>query len=237
MPAIRFSEVQSMLKPQVAMILAAGRGERMRPLTDHTPKPLLEVGGKPLIVWHIERLLAAGISELVINHAHLGELIEQRLGDGSEWGARIRYSAEGEGRALETGGGIFKALPLLGEQPFLVVNGDVWCDVDFASLTIAPEDLAQLLLVDNPAHNPDGDFFLEDGRVVEWQGGERLTFSGIGIYSPQLFIDEKPGAWPLAPLLRAAIGGEWVGGQKHTGRWIDVGTPERLQLLNEQFST
>lgn len=216
------------------MILAAGRGERMRPLTDHTPKPLLEVAGKPLIVWHIERLAAAGIGKLVINHAHLGEQIEQRLGDGSSWGVNIQYSAEGQGKALETGGGIYKALPLLGEQPFLVVNGDVWCDADFTRLQIGETDLAHLLLVDNPEHNPEGDFLLRDGRVLDSEG-QSLTFSGIGIYRPQLFAACEAGAFPLAPLLREAIGREQVSGQHHLGTWIDVGTPERLQLLQDNI--
>lgn len=214
------------------MILAAGRGERMRPLTDHTPKPLLEVAGKPLIVWHIERLVSAGITRLVINHAHLGEQIEQYLGDGRLLGCQIHYSAEGQGQALETGGGIFKALPLLGEQPFLVVNGDVWCDVDFAQLKIAESDLAHLLLVDNPDHNPAGDFSLLDGRVAEREGA-RLTFSGIGIYQPALFANCQSGAFPLAPLLRNAMAQGRVGGHKHLGQWLDVGTPQRLQRLND----
>ena len=214
-----------------AMILAAGRGERMRPLTDHTPKPLLEVGGKPLIAWHIERLAAAGHRHLVINHAHLGEQIEQRLGDGGAWGVDIQYSAEGEGLALETGGGIFRALPLL-RDPFLVVNADVWCDVDFADLHIAAQDLAQLLLVDNPPHHPQGDFSLVAGRVAQ-SGAERLTFSGIGLYRAALFDGCEPGAFPLAPLLRRAMDAGRVGGSRHRGQWLDVGTPERLRQLDQ----
>lgn len=217
------------------MILAAGRGERMRPLTDHTPKPLLEVGGKPLIVWHIERLAAAGFTELVINHAHLGEQIERTLGDGSRWGVAIRYSAEGEGRALETGGGIFKALPLLGENPFLVVNGDIWCDLDFAELALPDGDLAQLVLIDNPDHNPGGDFHLDTAGRVHAEGEPRLTFSGIGVYSPALFSGCRPGAFPLAPLLRSAMAEGRVGGRHHRGRWMDVGTPERLLTLDKQL--
>jgi MurNAc alpha-1-phosphate uridylyltransferase len=217
------------------MILAAGRGERMRPLTDHTPKPLLEVGGKPLIVWHIERLAAAGICNLVINHAHLGEQIEARLGDGAQWGVDIRYSAEGEGKALETGGGIFKALPLLGEQPFLVVNGDIWCDVDFGMLDIADNDLALLLLVDNPEHNRSGDFHLDGAGRVHTDGQPRLTFSGIGVYHPQLFAGCSGGAFPLAPLLREAMGAGRVGGSHHTGRWMDIGTPQRLAQLDREL--
>lgn len=212
------------------MILAAGRGERMRPLTDHTPKPLLAVAGKPLIGWHIERLAAAGIRDIVVNHAHLGHLIEQALGDGAHWGVRIRYSAEGEGRALETGGGIFRALPLLGASPFLVINGDVWCDADLASLTLAEGDLAQLLMVDNPTHHPRGDFHLANGRLSA-TGEPRLTFSGIGVYAPALFAGCEPGAFPLAPLLREAMAAGRVGGRRHAGAWVDVGTPQRLAEL------
>jgi len=218
------------------MILAAGRGERMRPLTDHTPKPLLMVAGKPLIVWHIERLAAAGIRRLVINHAHLGAQIEQALGDGSRWGVRIRYSAEGEGRALETGGGIFRALPLLGALPFLVVNGDIWCDADFAALHLADGLLAHLLLVDNPVHNPDGDFHLDAAGRIHATGEPRLTFSGIGIYHPALFVACEPGAFPLAPLLRQAMATGRVSGERHPGRWVDVGTPERLLTLDKQLT-
>jgi MurNAc alpha-1-phosphate uridylyltransferase len=214
------------------MILAAGRGERMRPLTDHTPKPLLPVAGKPLIVWHIERLAAAGIRDLVINHAHLGQMIERALGDGAAWGVRIRYSAEGEGRALETGGGIYHALPMLGERPFLVVNGDVWSDIDLAGLELAERDLAQLVMVDNPPHHPAGDFHLADGRLHA-EGEPRLTFSGIGVYRRELFADCQAGAFPLAPLLRAAMHSGRVGGEHHTGQWIDVGTPERLAEIEQ----
>jgi MurNAc alpha-1-phosphate uridylyltransferase len=213
-----------------AMILAAGRGERMRPLTDHTPKPLLPVADRPLIVWHIERLARAGIRDLVINHAHLGQQIEQALGDGSRWGVRIRYSAEGEGRALETGGGIRRALPLLGEAPFLVINADVWTDLDPARLYLGAGTLAHLVLVDNPAHHPDGDFHLCNGWL-QADGEPRLTYSGIGVYSPSLFADCEPGAFPLAPLLREAIGRGQVSGEHHRGRWIDVGTPQRLDAL------
>ena len=214
-----------------AMILAAGRGERMRPLTDHTPKPLLQAGGKPLIVWHIERLVAAGIRDLVINHAHLGQLIEEALGDGAQWGARIRYSAEGEGRALETGGGILRALPLLGDAPFLVVNGDVWCDFDPLSLQPGRGQLAHLLMVDNPPHNPDGDFCLRDGLLSDGDP-PRLTFSGIGVYDPGLFGHCQPGAFPLAPLLRRAMAEGRVGGRRHRGQWFDIGTPQRLAELD-----
>ncbi len=208
------------------MILAAGRGERMRPLTDRIPKPLLEVAGKPLIVHHVERLAAAGIRELVINHARLGALIEACLGDGSAFGVRIAWSPEGE-TPLETGGGVLNALPLLGGEPFVLVNADVWTDVPFQRLPAAPAGLAHLVLVPNPAHNPAGDFGLRDGRVVD-ASGERLTFSGISVLRPEIFAGCATGAFPLAPLLRAAAAGERVSGEKHAGAWVDVGTPERL---------
>lgn len=215
-----------------AMILAAGRGERMRPLTDSLPKPLLTVAGKPLIVHHIERLAAAGIRQLVINHAHLGEMIEAQLGDGASWGVEIRYSAEET--ALETGGGVFRALPLLGGAPFLVLNGDVWCDVDFSRLQLPNGMLAHLLLVPNPAHHPRGDFVLRGGQVIDAEG-ERLTFGGIGVYHPQLFAACQPGAFPLAPLLRAAMAEGKVSGICHRGYWVDVGTPERLYNLEQRL--
>jgi len=212
-----------------AMILAAGRGERMRPLTDHIPKPLLRAGGKPLIEYHIEALAAAGIRELVINHAHLGAQVEEALGDGGRWGVRIRYSPEGD--ALETGGGIFHALPLLGDAPFLVVNGDVWCDYGFSVATLGEGTLAHLVLVENPAHHPRGDFALSGG-VVANEGVSRLTFSGIGLYRPELFAGCAPGAFPLAPLLRAACDRGQVSGVRFSGHWPDVGTPQRLQELD-----
>ncbi len=215
-----------------AMILAAGRGERMRPLTDSRPKPLLEVGGKPLIVHHIERLTAAGCRSIVINHAHLGHLIEDALGDGSIWEAQIHYSPEG--KALETGGGIFRALPLLGSGPFLVVNGDIWTDLDFAHLRLEQGLLAHLVLVDNPPHNPHGDFALSDARVSS-QGPQRFTFSGIGIYHPDLFRDCSPGPFPLAPLLLTAMGQGLVSGEHHHGNWLDIGTPERLHALDRML--
>ena len=213
------------------MILAAGRGERMRPLTDHTPKPLLKVAGKPLIVWHVERLVLAGICDLVINHAHLGQQIENVLGDGAPWGARIRYSREGEGRALDTGGGIFHALPLLGGAPFLVVNGDVWCDLDPRQLNLAAGDLVQLVMVDNPPQHPAGDFHLAGGRLSA-TAEPRLTYSGIGIYHPELFDGCSAGAFPLAPLLRSAMTAGRAGGEHYRGRWTDVGTPQRLAELD-----
>jgi len=212
-----------------ALILAAGRGERMRPLTDSVPKPLLPVAGRPLIVHHLVALAAAGISDIVINHAHLGERIEQQLGDGRAHGVAIRYSAEPSG-ALETGGGILQALPLLGSAPFVVVNGDVWSDFPYARLPRRPAGLAHLVLVDNPPHHPDGDFSLVAGRVRPRAAGA-LTYSGIGVLTPALFAGCRPGRFPLAPLLRAAIDRDQVGGEHWPGRWVDVGTPERLQAL------
>jgi MurNAc alpha-1-phosphate uridylyltransferase len=215
------------------MILAAGRGERMRPLTDRTPKPLLPVAGRPLIVWHIERLAAAGFRDIVINHAHLGDQIEALLDDGDAWGVRIRYSEEPVG-ALETAGGIANALPLLGDAPILVINGDIFCDWDVARARTAIGDglLAHLVLVPNPGHHPLGDFALLDGKVGAG-GTAKLTFSGIGIYRPEMFaaIDRGQVA-KLAPLLDAAIAAGRVSGELHDGRWVDVGTPERLAALD-----
>ena len=215
------------------MILAAGRGERMRPLTDRTPKPLLPVAGQPLIVWHLERLAKAGFRDIVINHAHLGDQIEALLGDGDAWGVRIRYSEEPAG-ALETAGGIANALPLLGEAPFLVVNGDIFCDWDVARArdVLAEGLLAHLLLVPNPAHHPAGDFALLDGKVGAG-GTANLTFAGIGVYRPALFAGIARGqVAKLAPLLDAAIAAGRVSGELHGGRWVDVGTPERLAALD-----
>lgn len=224
-----------------AMILAAGRGERMRPLTDHTPKPLLPAGGKPLIVWHLERLAAAGIRDVVINHAWLGEQLPSQLGDGSRYGVRISYSAEAT--ALETAGGIAQALPLLGTQPFLVINGDIWCDwASTQAHALAGElDAAQadawLLLVDNPDHHPQGDFTLAaDGRVGT-DGPQRLTFAGIGLYRPSLFEGLPRGTpAPLAPLLRLAMARGAVRGAHHPGHWTDVGTPQRLAALDARLA-
>ncbi|HWU65994.1 MAG TPA: nucleotidyltransferase family protein [Methylophilus sp.] len=214
-----------------AMILAAGRGERMRPLTDHTPKPLLAVGGKPLIVWHIERLARAGFRELVINHAHLGAQIEAALGDGRQWQVSICYSAEAT--ALETAGGIANALPLLGDLPFLVINGDVFTDIDYADLTLPADRLAHLVMVDNPPQHAAGDFGLEHGFVLD-SAEHRLTFSGVGVYHPELFSSIQHGqAAKLAPLLRAAMQQQRVTGQHHHGLWHDIGTPERLAQLDQ----
>lgn len=216
-----------------AMILAAGRGERMRPLTDHTPKPLLEVGGKPLIAWHLERLAAAGFREIVINHAHLGAQIEAALGDGSQWGVCIQYSAEKT--ALETAGGIANAMPLLGDAPFLVVNGDVFTDIDFGILKLVAPNLAHLVMVNNPPQHAAGDFALLENRLYA-EGSAKLTFSGVGIYDPGLFAGVARGeAAKLAPLLRAAMQQGLVSGSHHQGAWHDVGTPERLRALNSQL--
>jgi len=215
-----------------AMILAAGRGERMRPLTDTTPKPLLSAGGKRLIEYHLEALAKAGFDEIVINHAHLGEQIEEVLGNGERYGVSIRYSAEG--KALETGGGIFRALPLLGKEPFLVINGDVWCDYPLERLRNRSIQQAHLILVDNPPQHPEGDFVLRDGQVLDEQGA-RLTFSGIGVYHPILFAGCMDGAFALAPLLRRAMEEGAVSGEHYQGRWFDIGTPERLQQLDRML--
>ncbi|MDH0645844.1 nucleotidyltransferase family protein [Pseudomonas sp. GD03858] len=210
-----------------AMILAAGKGERMRPLTLHTPKPLVPAAGKPLIEYHLEALARAGVTEVVINHAWLGQQIEDHLGDGSRFGLRIRYSPEGE--PLETGGGIFKALPLLGDAPFLLVNGDVWTDYDFSALNAPLVGLAHLVLVDNPGHHGRGDFRLTDGQVSDGDDAPgTLTFSGISVLDPALFEGCLPGAFKLAPLLRKAMAAGQVSGEHYRGHWIDVGTLERL---------
>lgn len=216
-----------------AMILAAGRGERMRPLTDHTPKPLLQVGGKPLIVWHLERLAKVGFKEVVINHAHLGKQIEQALGSGSAWGLSIEYSSEI--KALETAGGIANALPLLGDSPFLVVNGDVFTEINFGVLQLVSPNLAHLVMVDNPPQHPDGDFALDLGKITS-KGNHKLTFSGVGVYHPTLFVDIDRGqAAKLAPLLRSAMAEGLVTGEHYQGVWHDIGTPERLTFLDQQL--
>ena len=215
-----------------AFILAAGRGERMRPLTDHTPKPLLMAGGKPLIVWHLERLAAAGFTEIVINHAHLGSLIEQALADGAQWGLHIQYSPEPPG-ALETAGGIATALPLLGDEAFLVVNGDVYCDWDFNRAHQLTGKTAHLVMVTNPAHHSGGDFSLDGEHVICANGEQTLTYAGIGVFSPSFFADVKPGTvMKLRPLLDAAIAAGTLTGERHDGRWVDVGTPQRLAELD-----
>lgn len=215
-----------------AMILAAGRGERMRPLTDHTPKPLLEVGGRALIEYHLINLVEAGFTDIVINHAHLGGRIEEKLGTGERYGACIRYSREGQ--ALETAGGIINALPLLGGEPFLVVNGDVWTDYSFQRLRKGLSGLAHLVLVDNPSHHAQGDFALAHGKV-RIAGAPRFTFAGIGVYRPELFARCAPGRAPLAPLLKDAMTQGLVTGEHHKGKWVDVGTPERLRNLDRML--
>ncbi|MFH1045155.1 MAG: nucleotidyltransferase family protein [Pseudomonadota bacterium] len=218
-----------------AMILAAGRGVRMRPLTDTRPKSLLAAGGKPLIAWQLEKLARAGFTEAVINHAHLGHMIEAALGDGSLFGLSIRYSPEQE--ALETAGGIALALPLLGAEPFLVINSDIYSDYDFAALAGLDlrDKLAHLVLVDNPPQHPRGDFALEAGQVRE-TGKSLLTFSGIGVYAPCLFGGIPPkGKVPLAPLLRKAMAANRVSGEHYPGRWHDIGTVERLQALDAEL--
>ncbi|WP_020167844.1 MULTISPECIES: N-acetylmuramate alpha-1-phosphate uridylyltransferase MurU [Methylotenera] len=223
-----------------AMILAAGRGERMRPLTDHTPKPLLQVGGKALIVWHLENLAKAGFKEIVINHAHLGSQIEAALGDGSQWNLHIQYSPEAV--ALETAGGIANALPLLTENgtknaPFLVVNGDIFTEIDFSKLSLAQNMLAHLVLIDNPPQHPNGDFAIENGLLVNI-GLPMVTFSGVGVYQPSLFAGiQRNQAAKLAPLLRQAIAENKASAEYYQGVWHDIGTPERLNALNEALLT
>ncbi|GHU26854.1 nucleotidyltransferase [Betaproteobacteria bacterium] len=220
-----------------AMILAAGRGERMRPLTDATPKPLLMAGGKPLIVWHLERLAACGFREVIVNHAHLGQQIETALSDGSAFGLSIRYSPEPHG-ALETAGGIAHALPLLGDAPFLVVNGDVWCDWDFRRALALSDRLAHLVFVDNPPQHANGDFCL-NGETVRYAAehiGPTYTYAGTGVFSPRFFADVPDGAvLKLRPLLDAAIAQGLLTGEHHAGRWVDVGTPERLAELDREL--
>mgnify|MGYP001814296400 FL=1 len=220
-----------------AMILAAGRGERLRPLTDETPKPLLDVDGRPLIEVHLQRLAAAGFREVVINLGWLGDRIEAALGDGGRWGLEIHYSREGW-PALETGGGLREALPLLGPGPFLVINGDVWDDVDVGALALPEGSLAHLVMVPNPSHNPRGDFRLDDGRLhgLEDGAGDVLTYSGIGLFDPALFASQSRGRFPLAPLLRKAIAAARATGVRHDGEWDDVGTPERLTALRQRLA-
>ncbi len=217
-----------------ALILAAGRGERMKPLTDTTPKPLLLVNGKPLIVYTIESLVAAGITDLVINLAYLGAQIENTLGNGSRFNANITYSREGQ-NALETAGGIIHALPLLGNAPFLAINADIACDFPLSRLTDKKIDLAHLVLIKNPKHHPGGDFGLEN-NTIKTQATEKFTFSGIGIYSPELFANTPPGKSKLAPLLRYAAQKNQVSGEIHCGFWMDIGTPERLTDLEKYYN-
>ena len=215
-----------------AMILAAGRGERLRPLTDTIPKPLLKVGGKELILWHIEKLAWNGFKEIVINIAHLGEKIPATLGDGSHWGIKITYSDEKDSGALETAGGIKKALEFLGDEPFIVVNGDIFCDYEFDPTFNLQDKLAHLILVPNPSHNPKGDFGLENSLVLN-HSKEMWTFSGIAYYNPKIFDDITLKKLPLAPLLRKYIGETSVSGEIFTGFFKDIGTPQRLDEINE----
>ncbi|MFP5441130.1 MAG: N-acetylmuramate alpha-1-phosphate uridylyltransferase MurU [Gammaproteobacteria bacterium] len=222
-----------------AMILAAGLGTRLRPLTDTLPKPLIEAGGRSLIGWHLEKLAALGLREVVINHAWLGDVLEQKLGDGSAFGVRIAWSREGM-PPLETAGGIRRALPLLGDQPFLLVNGDIWTDLDFAHLpgigAPLPADVdAHLVLVPNPEFHPRGDFHLDAQGRVQATGSPLYTFAGVSVLRPQLFAGLPDGAYPLAPVLRAAMAAGRVSGELHRGRWTDVGTPERLQQLRHEL--
>lgn len=212
-----------------AIVLAAGRGERMRPITDRIPKPLVPVAGKPLITYHLESLARTGVREVVINLSYLGSQIPAALGDGSRFGLRIAYSDEGP-VPFETGGGIFNALPLLGPGPFIVVNGDIWTDFDFSALALAPEMHARLVLVPNPAHVARGDFGLDGEYVIE-SDRDRYTYSGIGVYSPEFFAGCTPGKFPLLPLLKRAIAARLLQGQVYRGEWSDIGTPERLAAL------
>ncbi len=226
-----------------AMILAAGRGERMRPLTDKMPKPLLEVAGKPLIVHHIESMVAAGIDDIVINHAYLGMQIVDALGNGSQYGANIEYSAEQE--PLETGGGILQALPLLGDEPFIICNGDIWTDYPFARLLDCQLDLAHLVMVENPGHHTQGDFFLRDnGQVclktvtgIPLKGkGKNATYAGISVLDPRLFTGSTEQSFALRVPLLAAMAEGRISGEFYSGSWVDVGTPQRLQQLEQELS-
>ena len=222
--------MNSSVKPDVAMILAAGRGERMQPLTENTPKPMLKVGGKPLIQYQVEALARAGFTQLVINYASFGEQIETHLGDGGKWGVEIIYSPEA-GMPLETGGGIYKALPLFGDKPFLVVNADVWTAYDYSGISIGAEMLAHLVLVQNPPHNRSGDFALREDMIVNDET-ECFTFSGIGVYHPKFFSDCQTGAFRLAPLLSSKAEDGVVSAELYEGLWVDVGTPRRLKALD-----
>ena len=225
-----------------ALIFAAGRGERMRPLTDATPKPLLEVRGKPLIVWHLEKLAAMDVREVVINTSWLSVKFPEALGDGSDFGLRIHYSVEGD-TPLETGGGMLNALPLLGDDPFLLVNGDVFTDYDFAQLPREPDGMAHLVMVDRPREKSRGDFCLDDERKLHDGGEDALTYAGIGVYRPQILdgwqdviggaagASEDPPRFPIAPILRAWMRMDAISGEHYQGDWTDVGTPERLVAL------
>jgi MurNAc alpha-1-phosphate uridylyltransferase len=217
-----------------AMLLAAGRGERMRPITDALPKPLVRVGGRPLIAWHLAALARAGIREVVINLSWLGAQLRTALGAGADFGLRITYSEEGP-VPLETGGGILRALPLLGPEPFLVLSGDIWTDIDFGGVRLEPEAHAHLVLIPNPPHHPRGDFSLE-GDVVVHRDSERLTYANVGIYRPEFFAGCVAGRFPLLQPLNRAIAARLVRGEVHRGAWSDVGTPERLAQLEARLS-
>ncbi len=219
-----------------AMILAAGRGERMRPLTDQTPKPLLPVNNKPLIQYCIENLVASGFEDIVINLAYMGQKIKHYFGNGHSFGANIEYSDEGE-TGLETAGGIIKALPLLGKHPFLVINGDISCDYPLSSLQGKQIDLAHLVMIDNPEHHTQGDFCLAENGILTEHGAKKLTFSGIGLYHPDLFSLAPSGKVKLGTLLRNRMPENRISGEKHTGFWMDIGTPQRLEELNTYLST
>jgi MurNAc alpha-1-phosphate uridylyltransferase len=218
----------------IAMILAAGRGKRLRPLTDKIPKPLIKVAGKSLIEYHLQNLADAGIKQIIINTAWLAEKIHAQLGNGANYGVSITYSDEGE--ALNTAGGIINALPLLGNEPFLVVNGDIWCDFNFSELTpLKPGIQAHIILVDNPEHNQQGDFSLQD-KQIRTSGKTMYTYSGIGIYSADFFAEQDPGFAPLAPIIKSKSKDGLISGQYYDGQWADVGTIERLQELEQQLS-
>lgn len=217
-----------------AMILAAGRGERLRPLTDTTPKPLLKVGEYSLIEHHLMALKKAGIEDVVVNLAWLGDQIESQLGDGSQYGVDIHYSYE-MGQALETGGGIANALSLLGDDVFIVTNADIWTDYAYQNLPSSLNGLAHLVMVDNPPQHIEGDFSLENDLLHD-TGEQQKTFSGIGVYSPDLFKDMTESIFPLAPLLRTAMQKELISGEHFQGQWFDIGTVERLQSLNEKLN-
>jgi N-acetyl-alpha-D-muramate 1-phosphate uridylyltransferase len=215
------------------MVLAAGRGERMRPLTDRVPKPLLPVGSEPLVALHLRALAAAGIRDVVMNCSWLGEALQAGLGDGGKWGVTIEYSPE-PWPPLDTGGGIFQALPRLGPEPFLLVNGDTWCDLPLGSLELPAGMLGHLVMVPNPDHNPGGDFGLVGGRILP-EGEPRHTYGGIAVLAPGLFAGCRPGRFPLAPILRSAAREGMISGMLHRGGWFDVGTPERLHALRARL--
>lgn len=217
-----------------AMILAAGRGERLRPLTDHTPKPLIEVNGESLVERHLKALKSAGIEDIIINLAWLGDKIEKTLGDGQAYGVKIRYSHETEG-ALETAGGIARALPMLGER-FLVVNADIWTNFNFSTLMTEQEGLAHLVLVNNPEHNRQGDFSLKNGQLIPKQGDSSLTFSGIAKYRREFFSSLAEGKQALAPLLHEGVRQQQLTGEHFIGRWFDIGSPERLAKINQELA-